>query len=205
MELINARFPARLAALLAEMDGSTRLVHAASSTELPAPGGSYESQYSQTKAEGTESLLTAAVDLPITVLRVHNTYGADQPARRFVASVIDSLAVGRRIELRYPDRVRDFIHVDDVAACFVDAVDLRHTSGATYEVGTGAGTSLSSVVRMVADISGYEYRGTSQSGGEDHHPFSVASQEYLLRPATIDLREGLERAIRERRMEGEES
>ncbi len=203
MEAVNAHFPTQLAVLLAKVAPGCHLIHAASSTETPAADGSYESQYSRTKAEGTSALASFGVELPITILRVHNTYGGDQPAQRFVASVIDSLIAGRRIELRYPERVRDFIHVDDVSASFVAAMGNRADGLVTYEVGTGVGTSLGSVVRMVASIVNVNDPLISSEFVEDLHPRTVASPDLLLRPATIDLQAGLEMTVSERLRRGE--
>lgn len=203
MEVVNARFPADLAELLAKVEPHCHLIHAASSTETPAADGSYESQYSRTKAEGTAALASFGVDLPITILRVHNTYGGDQPAQRFVASAIDSLAAGRKVELRYSARVRDFIHVDDVAASFVAAVTNPVDGLVTHEVGTGAGTSLGSVVRMVASIVGVNDPLILSPSVEDLHPRTVASPDLLLRPATIDLQAGLKMTVSERLRRGE--
>ena len=202
MEEVNAHFPPRLAELLASVGGAP-LIHAASSTEVAAPDGSFESEYSRTKAEGTSALLAHESDLPLTILRVHNTYGGDQPARRFVASAIDSVAASRSIELRYPDRVRDFVHVDDVAASLVAAVSAQPIGCAFYEVGTGAGASLGSVVRIIAELLGRDDPVKASPSVEDFHPVTVASPGMLLRPATIDLSHGLERTISERLQEGE--
>ena len=203
MELVNARFPATLARLLPKVAPGCHLIHAASSTETPAADGSCESEYSRTKAEGTAALASLGVDLPISILRVHNTYGEDQPAQRFVASVIDSLQAGRQIELRYPERVRDFIHVDDVSASFVAAVGNPVDGLVTYEVGTGVGTSLGSVVQMVAAIVDVNDSLISSETVEDLHPRTVASPDLLLRPATIDLQTGLKMTVSERLRKGE--
>lgn len=203
MEVVNARFPADLAELLAKVAPGCHLIHAASSTEVPAADGSYESEYSRTKSEGTAALASFGGYLPVTILRVHNTYGGDQPAQRFVASAIDSLVDGHKIELRYPERVRDFIHVDDVSASFVAAVGSPVEGHVTYEVGTGVGTSLGSVVRMVASIVGADDPLILSPSVEDQHPRTVASPDSLLRPVTIDLQAGLEMTVNERLRKGE--
>ena len=203
MAAVNARVPATLAGLLAKVAPGCHLIHAASSTEAPAANGSYESDYSRTKAEGTAALASIEVDVPITILRVHNTYGGDQPAQRFVASVTDSLKAGLGIELRYPERVRDFIHVDDVAASFVAAVGNPVDGMVTYEAGTGVGTTLGSVVRMIASIVGVDDPLISSSFVDDLHPRTVASRDLLLTPATIDLQTGLEMTVNERLRRGE--
>ena len=203
MEAVNARFPAHLAELLAKVAPGCHLIHAASSTEAPAADGSYESEYSRTKAEGTSALASLGVDLPITILRVHNTYGVDQPRQRFVASVIDSLIAGRNIELRFPERVRDFVHVDDVASSFVAAVGNSVDRLERYEAGTGVGTSLGSVVRIVAALMGADDPMFTSESVEDPHARTVASPVLLLRPATIDLQAGLEMTVGERLRRGE--
>ena len=203
MEAVNTRFPTQLAVLLAKVAPGCHLIHAASSTEIPAADGSYESDYSRTKAEGTSALASCGVDLPITILRVHNTYGGDQPAQRFVASVTDSLIAGRKMELQYPERVRDFIHVDDVSASFVAAVTNTVDGQVTYEVGTGVGTSLGSVVRMIASIVGVDDPLISSNIVDDLHPRTVASPDLLLRRATIDLQAGLAMTVSERLRKGE--
>jgi UDP-glucose 4-epimerase len=203
MEAVNTQFPVGLANLLARVAPNSHLIHAASSTETPAADGSYESEYSRTKAAGTAALESTEVGLPITLLRVHNTYGGDQPAQRFVASVVDSLANERNIELRYPERVRDFIHVDDVANAFVAALGTSVDGNMTYEVGTAVGTSLASVVRVVASIMDISSSLTLAESVKDLHPRTVASQDSLLRPATIDLQTGLKITASERLQRGE--
>ena len=198
MEAVNSGFPEDLANLLAKVAPQSHLIHAASSTEAPAADGSYESEYSRTKAAGTAALKSTEVGLPITLLRVHNTYGGDQPAQRFVASTVDSLANERNIELRYPERVRDFIHVDDETESFVAAVGTPVIGQVTYEAGTGIGTSLASVVQMVASNLDINGSWALPEPVEDLHPRTVASPDFLLRPATVDLPSGLEMTVRER-------
>lgn len=203
MNAVNTQIPAHLPELMAIAVPGTRLIHAASSTETPAADGTYESAYSRSKALGTKGLWESDVELAVTILRVHNTYGADQPARRFVASVIDSLAAGHKVFLRYPERVRDFVHVNDVSAAFVAAVNDRAKTCVTYEVGTGIGTSLISVVRIIAEILGVDEPQATGDSHNDRHPQCVASLDALLLPATIHLRYGLEMTIAQRLKESE--
>jgi nucleoside-diphosphate-sugar epimerase len=203
METVNARFPALLAAVMTSAAPGTHLIHAASSTEAPDENGVFESDYSRSKALGTKTLLKSRADLPLTILRVHNTYGPDQPGQRFVASTIDSLASGRNVSLRHPERARDFIHVDDVAHAFLAAVDLPASDRVIYDVGTGVGTSLKSVVHTVAEIVGVEPPLVASDLPDDRHPRCVAPHGSQLVPATIDLRHGLETTITQRLKERE--
>lgn len=201
MESINSSVPLWLAQSIMATNPSIQLIHAASSTEQPSASGEFESDYSRSKAAGTQALTEFARESSqaVTILRIHNTYGSDQPGNRFVASVIDRSLVGKPVALNYPDRVRDFIHVDDVAAAFVDACRAPGDGLGEFEVGTGTGNSLIDVARMVAVESGADPSLITQTPRVDHHPITVADPGRLIRHATIALPDGIQRVVQERR------
>lgn len=158
MRLVNSTLPGRVLDLLNMMAPRTHLVHAASSTERLPGQHIDESEYSRSKHEGTTSLLTAAdgAEVPLTVLTVHNTYGPSQPAARFVARTIDLLRDGHRLVLNYPDRERDFVYVDDVAACIAHVVGHTPPGLAEAQVGTGIGLTLRQAALAIADALGQD-------------------------------------------------
>jgi nucleoside-diphosphate-sugar epimerase len=150
MERTNAQQPADIAAALASLDRPVHLLHAASSTERLDGQDLDESDYSRTKHAGTVAVseVSARTGWPLTIARIHNTYGPGQPATRFVAAVVAALRAGEPVVLAHPDRVRDFVYVDDVARSLVATLD--EAAGGRPEIGTGTGTRLEAVARLVA-------------------------------------------------------
>jgi nucleoside-diphosphate-sugar epimerase len=158
MRLVNSILPARILDLLDEVAPHTHFVHAASSTERLPGQRLDESAYSRTKHEGTTALLSAAdgADVPLTVLTVHNTYGPHQPNARFIAHTIGVLREGRRLILNYPDRERDFVFIDDVAACIARTVTQTPPGLDEAQVGTGIGITLREAALVIADALGQD-------------------------------------------------
>jgi len=201
MDLINTSVPLLLARSISAANPEIHLIHAASSTEDSSDSGDFESEYSRTKAAGTRALLDFAQNSsqPVSVLRIHNTYGSDQPGRRFFASIVDSCLAGETVRLNYPNRIRDFIHVDDVAAAFVGASQQLHPGIREFEVGTGTGASLSEVAGMIATEAGESPDLILDSPHADRHPATVANSDRLIRPASITLAQGIRSVVRDRR------
>ena len=93
--------------------------------------------------------------LPVIVVRPANAYGEDQRAgtgQGFIATAVAAALGGREIEIFGPEgSVRDYIHVSDVAAGIVSALD-RGSEGQIYNVGTGIGTSNAEIVRIIGEL-----------------------------------------------------
>ncbi|MFA6175349.1 MAG: NAD-dependent epimerase/dehydratase family protein [Phycisphaerae bacterium] len=93
--------------------------------------------------------------LPVMVVRPANAYGEDQRAgtgQGFIAAAVAAVLSGREIEIYGREgTVRDYIHVSDVAAGIVAALD-HGESGEIYNIGTGVGTSNAGIVRMLEEL-----------------------------------------------------
>lgn len=152
MSAVNGIVPATILGLLAKQDAPPHLVHAASSTERRRPHHRHESDYSESKHHGAIALRVDAPEsgVPLTMLTIHNTYGPHQPAARFVAATISRLREGRPVCLEHPDRVRDFVLVDDVAASIRHAVEHRPDRIEEADIGTGIGLTLEDAARTIA-------------------------------------------------------
>jgi UDP-glucose 4-epimerase len=104
-------------------------------------------------------------------LRYFNAAGADPagrlgedhtPETHLIPLAIDTI-LGRRPELSvygcdYPTPdgtcIRDYIHVTDLAAAHIDAMERLSQGSVTYNVGTGSGHSVLAVIRAVEEVSG---------------------------------------------------
>jgi UDP-glucose 4-epimerase len=97
--------------------------------------------------------------LHFAVARVTNPYGPGQPQGRTAYGVINRLihlALADQPLTIYGDgaQLRDYIHVDDVVSALMVLAESPKTNGRSYNVGSGTGTSLADVARMVVEIAG---------------------------------------------------
>ncbi len=162
MERINSELPPRIFRALASTssESAVHLIHAASSTERLSEHDADESEYSRTKFAGTSALETEVINsrdnarsqqVHVSICRVHNTYGPGQPSGRFIAYVIAQLEAHKPVPLRHPDRVRDFVYLDDTVAGFTLLVGAGVSAPAHAELGTGVGLKLRECATRIAD------------------------------------------------------
>lgn len=197
---VNAHLPAKALKALLESGRTSTYVHAASSTERTSDDEPDESDYSRTKHLGAVALrsLSGEANSPVILLRIHNTYGPRQPRTRFVASTIATLAHGAPVLLNYPDRVRDFVFIDDVVDSFVMAIGTPTPGLTEADVGTGIGTSLIATARLIAETLGTAPDLVRAADGlrEDPHPFAVASPPGgTFGTCVTSLRDGIQQTI----------
>ncbi len=109
-----------------------------------------------------------------TTLRITNPYGFGQPARRSAYGVINFLIhralAGQSLPI-YGDglQLRDYVYIGDVVeALLLVGVDER-SDGRVYNVGSGVGTSMIEMARLVVDIAG--------TGRVEHQPWPPLVQE----------------------------
>lgn len=88
-----------------------------------------------------------------TVLAMANVYGTRQrPEDGVVAAFHDALAHGRPAIIHGTGKqTRDFLHIDDVVDALVRAID--KAGGLVLNVGTGVGTSINDLWRMMGGAS----------------------------------------------------
>lgn len=73
--------------------------------------------------------------------RLEHVYGPGDGDQKFVPMVLHKLSAQEPIELTPGDQLRDFVHVDDVAAAYLAVVDMHARLGrGTTELGVGTGT-----------------------------------------------------------------
>ena len=84
----------------------------------------------------------------LTWARVFQLYGAGEHPGRLPSLVVRRLRAGEQVTLHAPATVRDWIHVDDVAAAVLALVEAA--PGGVVNVGTGTGTSVERVVFTLA-------------------------------------------------------
>jgi UDP-glucose 4-epimerase len=94
-----------------------------------------------------------------TILRMFNVYGPGQNLANLrqgmVSIYLAYLLRGEPILVKgSPDRFRDLVYIDDVAAAWIRALDDPGTIGRTYNVGTGTPTTVRALVETLRAAAG---------------------------------------------------
>lgn len=115
---------------------------------------------SKLTAEALVHQLCAHAGMSSVVLRLFNTYGLGQQLSPYVGAITifcDRIAHGQPPKI-FGDgnQSRDFVHVNDVVPALIKA-SLSNTSGETFNVGTGAPTTINQVVVALQAALGTSY------------------------------------------------
>jgi nucleoside-diphosphate-sugar epimerase len=79
-------------------------------------------------------------------------YGPGEHPSRLVPSVVRALKAGERFECEHPNDVRDYLHVQDVAAAFVEL--LGSSAQGDVNIASGLPTRVADLVAAVSDAVG---------------------------------------------------
>jgi UDP-glucose 4-epimerase len=150
------------AMMLAVAEGGTEALYAAcAALPMPPPvvhvGSGFElaaapNSYGAAKAAATAVALRYAERLPLALLRPFHLYGAGEAPQRLGPYLIAQASKGQAIPLTGCAQVRDFLHVDDCAACLWQGLGLT----GVYEIGSGRGLALKSYVEtLLAELRGH--------------------------------------------------
>lgn len=115
--------------------------------------------YAVTKRDQEESCLCVgeAYGIPTLALRYFNVYGPGQPLANPYTGLIPALA-GRVLSGGAPEvyedgaPLRDFVHVEDVAAANVRALESDDLGGAALNIGSGEAVSILQAAQVVREV-----------------------------------------------------
>ena len=137
-----------------------RVGHAVASTAGSTAAGP-TNIYAATKL-GQEHILAAwgaAMQCPVSILRLQNVYGVgqslDNPYTGVLSIFARTVLAGSTIEV-YEDGeiVRDFVYIDDVASAIVSAIERPPNAVRTVDVGSGLSTTILQVAMAMAELAG---------------------------------------------------
>ncbi|MFO0453461.1 MAG: NAD-dependent epimerase/dehydratase family protein [Pseudomonadota bacterium] len=173
-------------------------------THLTAP----ISPYGITKLaiERYAAMFREVSNLHVVIVRPANAYGEEQrpfAGQGFIATAIHSVLQDRELTVFGPKgTIRDYIHVSDVAAGIVAALE-HGASGAIYNVGTGVGSSNRDILDLIAPMArqaGREIKVNTLAERAFDVPANVLDSSSLGTTsgwrAEVPLPEGLERVWR---------
>ena len=165
--------------------------------------------YGISKAAAAVSAGWYARRMPVSLLRLFNVYGSGEQPSRLLPTIVRAARDEETVPLTDCAQIRDFVHVDDVAAVFWQALANRPQPGAlrVMNVGSGAPQPLRHFVDAV--VEGLRARGIEPRldfGARpyrDGEPMVYAADTRRLRAVlgwepTISLRQGVGEAVARR-------
>lgn len=93
--------------------------------------------------------------LPITTLRVFNTFGPFENPNRLIPSMVLASLVQKKIIINNPKDVRDFVFVKDVVEGMVRTSKIKK-SGEILNIGTSKEYQVKEIVRKLSKITNYD-------------------------------------------------
>jgi UDP-glucose 4-epimerase len=144
------------------------VVFSSSAAVYPLRGGRYgEDQppepsgvYAETKLAGERLVDGFCRETGSTTIiaRLFNAYGPDDPNPHLIPEIVRQVSCSRTLRVGRIDRIRDYIHVVDLVAGLVmllTTADLRGGTTAVFNLGSGEGRSVASVVESLRRVSGF--------------------------------------------------
>ncbi len=143
-ESVHHQLPRRVAQMCEEL-GINRLLHMSA-----LRAGKYApSQYLRSKAAGEAAVSEFSKKLDITIFKPSVIFGRDDKFLNLFATLVKVLPV---VALAKPDAKFQPIWVEDVAQCFVNALENTATYDKTYELGGPNIYTLRELVQKVMDV-----------------------------------------------------
>ncbi|RBP36665.1 nucleoside-diphosphate-sugar epimerase [Roseimicrobium gellanilyticum] len=154
--------------------------------------------YSRGKVAAGNVLQALATEkgIPWSWFRIFYCYGEGEHPNRIVSWIMSKLASGEAVEVKTPDSVKDYIHVNDVASAMLWSIE-KGIEG-PINVGTGHGIRILDLTRMIATTVGADPSLVSGANppAPDAFPITVADMTKLTSSGWsphIPLTTGLER------------
>lgn len=110
--------------------------------------------YSKCKFEAYKEIswLLSGSATKLSWLRIFQPFGRYQNSLRLIPYLISECKAGRNPKLLDPDRISDWISIEDIASALVFAI--RNSLPEVIDVGSGVGTSNRELANLIIEISG---------------------------------------------------
>ncbi|MFN8595216.1 MAG: NAD-dependent epimerase/dehydratase family protein [Anaerolineae bacterium] len=152
-----------------ERIGVRRFVHVGTAYERPAaetvrgPGNPYVA--SKLGAWSFWHAFAQEHKLNSIALRLFHVYGPRQSARGLVSAAIRAALSGETLRMTQGEQLRDFVYVTDIVQALIAALATLEFSTQTYDIGSGTGRSVRSVVAQIFE----------QIDGDGHYELGALS------------------------------
>ncbi len=161
------------------------------------------SPYSVSKAsvEMYGQMLYRIHELPVTILRSFNLFGAMQKPIRLIPYLITNLLMGKPVPLTKGEQKREYNHVSDLISVIAKILPRTDTYGDVFNVGSGKSISIREVAKMIGNmLGGTHLLNFGELPYRENEIWDMRSSTEKLRErigwsSQISLEEGLEQTV----------
>ncbi len=137
-------------------------------------------------------------DVNVVLLRLSNVYGPGQSSRFLIPQLINQLLDHDGVSVQNLSPIRDYVYIDDVIDALTLILDQDASFSGVFNVGTGIGTSVEALVKMLGDIHSRPYQVECQQTKEAEKVLSSIADVSIIKSALnweskVLLRDGLEK------------
>jgi len=108
---------------------------------------------------GAEKLVEGyynSYELPVTIVRLFNTYGPMQSLKAIVPTIITQVLTEPKLLLGDMHATRDFIYVEDIVDGLIKAVEVPESVGVALNLGSGNGITIGNLADTIVSLVGRE-------------------------------------------------
>ena len=81
-------------------------------------------------------------------LRIFQVYGKGERSHRLITTTIQNIMESKTIQINNPNKILDWIHVEDVADAIMLLINKKEAKG-IFDIGSAVGTSVKSIVEFI--------------------------------------------------------
>lgn len=180
----NALFAAQVVGVRRFIHVGTCYEHAAA---RPLSEGGTLSTYAASKLKAWEiwQAFVRSHSLESAALRLFHVYGPGQVSTGLISSAIEAALHGNVFDMTPGEQQRDFLFIDDVVTALVLALTVPLRNSCTYDIGTGVGYSVRSVIYKIFEMIGGPGRVAAGALNYRQHEIMQAIADPA--PAQLDL------------------
>lgn len=182
LEYFSTNFGGTLNVLeTARMLGIRKIINASSA----GVGTRTPYSFSKLQAEELCNLFANKFSMRVMSLRFFNVYGPKNP-KGVIYEFISRLKSSKPLIVNNDgNQVRDYVHVKDVVKAIEYLLKGSHSSG-IYEVGSGKGTSVKRLIRMLTRISGKKPEIESRKLSYEEVKCSISKKSIIKNPVKLE-------------------
>lgn len=199
---LRAEVVATVNLLLAATESGCRRIVLPASLEEPQAGAAPTSPYAAAKAatRAYASMFYTLYKTPVRLARIYMAYGPGQTTNKVIPQLIQALLRGKSPVLASPQRLTDWIYIDDVVEGLIAVAAAEGIDGQSFELGSGQLVSIREVASRLqrvlnCDLPVQSVTGTLREGEIERCADLDPTEQMIGWRPRVSLEDGLQRTV----------